>query len=246
MMKLLRVELRRYRVRRLMRILTLITGLAIAFFAVLAVLRKDFNYFELPGILLAMSFPLLMLTWLFGASFIGAEWHHRSVTTTLTWEPRRIRVLLIKAAAVVVSGFLFAFLIQAFFALAFYPAATVGGGFQGIDSRWVRDTVEVSLRVAAIASVAGLIGFSLATVGRNTAAALGAGFAYILIIENLIRAFKPLWSEWFLGDNLILVLGGPASSPLARSMTEGTLVLTAYLVVLLGGAVLAFNWRDVA
>src|SRR5918999_5197424 len=56
-----------------------------------------FHYTDLEEILLGSSPPFLIIAFLFGASFIGAEWHFGTITTTLTWDPRRIRVLAIKA-----------------------------------------------------------------------------------------------------------------------------------------------------
>ena len=47
------------------------------------------------------------------------------------------------------------------------------------------------LRGAALASVFAAIGFSIASVARNTGAALGVGFFYLLVLEQFMAALRP-------------------------------------------------------
>ena len=49
-----------------------------------------FPYRDIPWILASFGVPLLALAWLIGATSVGAEWHNRTMTTMLTWEPRRV------------------------------------------------------------------------------------------------------------------------------------------------------------
>ena len=67
---------------------------------------------DIADILLGISVLIMILMWLVGASFIGAEWRHGTITTLLTWEPRRIRLMVAKVAAVVLFGFVVSLLIQ--------------------------------------------------------------------------------------------------------------------------------------
>jgi hypothetical protein len=50
------------------------------------------------------------------------------------------------------------------------------------------------------------MGASIATIGRNTAAALGIAFGYLAIVEPAIRGLRPSWSPWLLGDNSVVVI----------------------------------------
>lgn len=206
-----------------------------------------FAYRDIPWILASFGVPLLALAWLIGATSVGAEWHNRTMTTILTWEPRRVRVLAAKALATGAVVFVWAFAMQGAIVGAFYPAAEFEGSMRGVDAAWWSDIGLQSLRFAGIAVVAALMGLSLATIGRNTAAALGIGVFYLAVIEGLIRAFRPSWIDWLVGDNIGLVLVGSIEGPaLGHSGAAAGLLLAGYTVALLACAALIFRRRDIA
>jgi len=207
-----------------------------------------FPYDDMPGILQGLGVPLLMLGWLVGASFVGAEWHHRTMTTTLTWEPRRARLLVAKLIALTIGVVLLLLLLQLFVLLAFLPAGTLVGNMSGIDGGWWRDVAEQIVRSCGLGALAAAFGLSLAMIGRNTAAALGFGFVYLAVVESLIRGFRPQWTDWLLGDNLALVLVGSRANVfgMSHSPAEGALLLTAYAAALFVVALGFFKRRDLA
>ena len=205
-----------------------------------------FDYGQLPEMLRGFGIPFLMLGWIVGASFIGAEWHNRMVTTTLTWEPRRVRVILAKLLALGVCVAVWILVLEAIFAASLYPAAAVHGITDSVDAAFWKEAGAVALRVDALAVLAALLGFSLATIGRNTAAALGVGFAYLTVVEGLIRGFKPEWSEWLLGDNIALFLVGAQSSPLGHDQTTAAWLLLAYCAALIALATAFFRRREMS
>lgn len=206
-----------------------------------------FRYEDLKEILPGLAFIFVSLGWLMGASFIGAEWHHRTLTTLLTWEPRRARVVAVKAVVVALLTFLWIGLLQAFFAAVVYPAAAFQGTLDGVDGEFWMDALELGARIGATASISALIGFALATAGRNTAAALGVGFVYLAIVESLIRAFRPQWVGWLIGDNLSVFLqGSEVVHYVGHSPGEAGLLLLAYTGVLLLGAIAVFNRREMS
>ena len=92
MTTLLALELRRLLGRRFFHLIVLaaIAGGAIA--GLIVYLRSNVSYSvdDLRGTLQGTTVPLVMASWLLGASFIGAEWRAGTVTTLLTWEPRRV------------------------------------------------------------------------------------------------------------------------------------------------------------
>ena len=204
------------------------------------------DYVEVADTITELAFPFMMLGWIMGASFIGAEWQNRMVTTTLTWEPRRVRVLVAKILALVVVVAIWILFLLAFFAASLYPSAAAHGVTSTVDGTVLREMGEAMLRVDALAVVMSLLGFALATMGRNTAAALGIGFAYLAVVETLIRGFKPEWSDWLLGDNISLFLFGVDESPLNHGQDIAAWILIGYIGALLVAATAVFRRREMA
>jgi ABC-type transport system involved in multi-copper enzyme maturation permease subunit len=207
----------------------------------------SFRFTEMEENLIGLGFPLVMLGWVIGASAIGAEWQHRTVSALLTWEPRRTRVLAAKLAAACVYAAVFAVVLQAWFTLVLLPVASSRGTFAGVDSAWWGDFVATGGRVTLVAVAAAAIGFGLATIGKNTGAALGGGLAYLLVVENLVRAYQPDWSDWLLGSNMGRVVEGHASFGLAGHSTAGAAaVLAVYAAALFVLALWFFRRREMA
>jgi hypothetical protein len=94
--------------------------------------------------------------------------------------------------------------------------------------------------------VASVIGFAVASIGRNTAAALGAGFAYLAVIENLVRGLRPGWQRWLFTDNAaVFITGGDVSFTFERTMLQALVLLAAYAAALFAVGVVMFRARDV-
>ena len=202
---------------------------------------------ELKSIFLGASPLFIIFGWLLGASFIGAEWSSRNLETTLTWEPRRARLLAAKVAALALATALAAIALQLVLGLALIPAG-LRGTTAGADGARFIDTVEMVLRVALVSSIAAAIGFSIATIGHGTAAALGAGFAYLAIVESLVRAWKPQWFRWLISDNAVALLSGENSGVVGfgnRTMGTAAIVLLFYALAMTAAATWWFGTRDV-
>ena len=54
--------------------------------------------------------------------------------------------------------------------------------------------------------LAGLLAFGLTNLVRNTGAALGIGFVYLVIAESAVRALRPRWQPWLLSDNAVALV----------------------------------------
>jgi hypothetical protein len=169
------------------------------------------------------------------------------MATLLTWEPRRVRVLLAKLVAAGALAFTLAVGLQILLGAVLLPAGLLRGTTEGIDSDWLRSLGGVGLRVASVSIVGTLIGFSIAAIGRNTAAALGIAFGYFAIVESAIRGLRPRWTSWLLGDNIMVVITGqPQNFPLVdRSTLGAATVLACYTLGLLALAVATFHRRDI-
>jgi len=202
---------------------------------------------NITNVLLGISAIIMILLWLVGASFIGAEWRHDTITTLLTWEPRRIRLMLAKVAAVVLFSFVAALLIQVLTGAVVAPSAYAFGSTAGADAVWLWDLIEQTLRIAGVGALIGVVGFALALLGRNTAAALGVGFAYVVVVENLIRALKPQWQPWFFTDNAVIVVTADADAftQIDHTVGQAATVIVGYMVLLLLAAIAVFRSRDV-
>ncbi|HEX5626758.1 MAG TPA: hypothetical protein VFY08_01935, partial [Actinomycetota bacterium] len=89
---LLASEFRRFRSRRLVRVLVALEALAVVATGVIVFLTQEYALVGLPDVLMGTSLVLVSVGWILGASAIGADWHAGHVTTILSWEPRRGRV----------------------------------------------------------------------------------------------------------------------------------------------------------
>jgi hypothetical protein len=200
----------------------------------------------LPDILKGTSIPLIIAGWLLGASFIGADWRAGSITTLLTWEPRRARVIVAKVLACAVSVFVLAMALQAVLGGILSLDAVFRGTTEGVDASWWRETGGVALRAATLTSVSSVVGFAVASIGRNTAAALGAGFAYIAVVENLVRGLRPGWQRWLFTDNAaVFITGDNVSFTFQRTMLQALALLAVYAAGLFTVSVVMFRSRDV-
>jgi ABC-type transport system involved in multi-copper enzyme maturation permease subunit len=207
-----------------------------------------FRRSDLRGILQGVSAGLALVGWALGASLVGAEFASRGMTTLLTWEPRRGRVFVAKALAVLIAMTVFAFVVLALVALAMWPAVAFHGAPPGVDDPTLASLAGVVGRGVALATLAAGIGFAIATIGRNTAIALGAGFGYIIVFEYILGSTVARWRKWLLlGNVIVFVSGHDGSADVAgRTVVAAGVFLTAVAVTLLAAAAGAFRTRDLA
>ena len=207
-----------------------------------------FHRTRLKGVLQGVSGVLAIVGWALGASLVGAEFASRSMTTLLTWEPRRARVFAAKSTAVLLSTALIAFAVLALVALAMAPSLAAHGGPSRPEDPNVATLAGIVGRGTALAALAAAMGFAIATIGRNTAAALGTGFAYIVILENILGGSVQHWRRWLLLGNVIVFVSGSSSGgdvP-GRSVIGAGVFLAVVAVTLLLAAAGAFRARDIA
>jgi len=248
MSRLLASEFRRFRSRRLVKALVALELLAIVATCVIVLLTQEYDLVGLPDVLMGTSLVLVSVAWILGASAIGADWHAGHVTTILTWEPRRGRVMLVKIAASLTSVFVMSLVIQALLGAALAAAAAGAGSTAGADAAWLAESAGVALRVALLSTIFAGFGFGLASAGRNTAVALGVGFGYLVIVENLVRGLRPQWTPWLLTDNAgLFIVDSPIDfALLGRSTVGAGLYLAAVGALLMLAASGLFRTRDVS
>jgi ABC-type transport system involved in multi-copper enzyme maturation permease subunit len=187
-----------------------------------------------------------LLAVVIGASAVGAEYRAGTVTTILTWEPRRVRLLVARLAAAAVVAMAFFLLVQ----LAFIGAWALGvaiNGRSGTGGDFWRDVALLLARATVIAGALAVISGAIATIGKNTAAAMGIWFGYLIAIEAILRSQVEGLIPWFLTPNVGALYGWESVTQNGHTVTggEGALRLALYVVLFGVAAVTIFQRRDV-
>jgi hypothetical protein len=200
------------------------------------------------GALSISGFFLLLGGLIGGATVAGAEWRAGTVTTLLTWEPRRVRVHLARTAACGILAAVIAFALEVVFLGALLPATLVNGSTANLDSQWWIALVAAMLRVSLLTAIGAMLGVGLATLGRNTAFALVTVFAWITVFEGMIRGLRPGLARFLWGENLTLVLTWAQfdNVKFRRGPLVALVTVSLYVSVIIAAATLAFRRRDVA
>lgn len=205
---------------------------------------------DLSDYLMAGAFVLIVIGLVIGASMVGASWQTGTITTILTWEPRRLRWLSARMIVVALGVFVVVMALLAFTATVLTLGASLRGSTSAA-SGWIGDTVETALRIAAVASAIAVIGAAVASIGRSTTAALGTVFVYLAVLESLVRGFRPLWSRFMLGDSAVTFISGMDREIRGQielqtvSPSYSAVVIGVYVAVLVVAALGMMRTRDV-
>ena len=161
---------------------------------------------EVEDFALAVGVATAMLAFLLAATFIGAEWSSKNLIAWLFWEPRRLRVMAAKLLALLSSMLALAALAQLVWLgtaklLLHYRGEPVSSLGPQAEHFWSH-VVNAQLRAALLVLITGLVGFSLASLMRNSAAALGVAFVYFAVVENVIRALNADLQPYLFTTNL--------------------------------------------
>lgn len=213
---------------------------------------------QLPEAVGAVAVGGMLMAFVMGASFAGAEWAAGTMQALLFWEPRRGRVVAAKALAL--AGGMAAFVVV-MHAIGIGTTLLVGstrGTTEGLTSGIVQSEVLTALRGLVAATFTGLLGFAVAGLARVTGAALGAAFVYFAIVEQVIGGLRPGWIRYLVAPNVAAVLTNdldvPAGRPSENDFSDpvitltagrGTLTLAVYLAIALGAFYAVFSRRDV-
>jgi ABC-2 type transport system permease protein len=249
---LVRAELLRLWSRRLVRALAILAVVGIAVGVTIGTINSrpghELQLFSLPAMLKGTAFILIVIGLVTGASSVGAEWQTGGMSTLLTWEPRRVRVLLARVLVVLIVVFALTVALQALLSLAVAGGAALRGSTVATGGTWLREVSGVILRIGGASALGAVFGLTLATIGRNTSAALGASFAYLAIVESLLRALIPKIGPAMLSSNVVVFVDGRAASPGGGQLitiVHATVTMAIYGVVLLAVALALFRARDV-
>ncbi|MEO7260501.1 MAG: hypothetical protein ABI047_04475 [Jatrophihabitantaceae bacterium] len=167
---------------------------------------QAFDPSQVDDYALAVGVATAMLAFLLAATFIGAEWSSKNLVSWLFWESRRLRVMAAKLLALLGSVLALAVLAQ----LLWFGTAKLLLHYRGLPvsslgplaAHFWSHVVNAQLRAALLVLITSLVGFSLASLMRNSAAALGVAFVYFAVVENVIRALNPDLQPYLFTTNL--------------------------------------------
>jgi hypothetical protein len=143
---------------------------------------------------------------LVGATWIGAEWSTRSLVALLFWVPRRMQVVGAKLVVLTGAAVLIGVVAQVGWLAMSGILRTLVGRDAALPEGFWSDLLQTQARGVLLTVIAALLAFGLTNLVRNTGAALGIGFVYLVIVENLVRGLRPLWQPWLLTENALALV----------------------------------------
>ena len=221
---------------------------------------------QVPGYTLAVGAAVALAAFALGATFIGAEWSTRNVVAWLFYEPRRLRLMAAKLLAV--SGAVLALSVLAQLVWAVTARWLINARGLPISSlgdaapHFWSDVLGVQVRAALLVLPTVWLGYGLANLIRNTAAALGVAFVYLAVLESVIRGISPSLQPYQFTTSLaawvtrggVIVYGKAVYDQQQGSVTtqeihvsslHGGLTLLIYAAVVLAVSLVLFRRRDI-
>jgi ABC-2 type transport system permease protein len=205
---------------------------------------------DVPEYLQGAAFIVVLIGLVSGASSVGASWQSGTITTILSWEPRRIRWFLTRLAALALGVLIISIALMVFMAASAAAGAALRGS-TATTTGWLGDVAETMLRIALVAVGGAMLGATVAMIGRNTAAALGAVFVYMAVFESVVRGLRPTLGRFMLGDNIASFVSGTTTQLYADDNVfvltpwRGALVIGVYVAVLIVASASLLRSRDV-
>lgn len=218
---------------------------------------------QLAGVLAGLTFAFGFLAVLAGGTFTAAEASSRSLSTWLTYEPRRGRVFASKVAAAGLGVVL---------PTAVLVGLTVGGSVGIFDLAGAPTSLggvelspipDVAGRLLAATALLSVIAASLGLLLRHTLAVLGLAFGWAIAVEGILGTAVPQLTPWLVLPNVnawvnagmqyyvhrcTVTAQGTSCEAVAHTvtMTHGAIYLGVLAVALVTLSALAFRRRDLA
>ena len=253
MMHLVRSEFLRLRSRRIVWVLGIIAAIGFVGGTLIAALNSHPSnplfLAQLPNFLKGIAFFFMVIGLMIGASSVGADWQQATIGTLLVWEPRRGRILLVRVCVIVVIVFVLTALLEALFGLAIAFAAAWRGSTAGFPDAWLRSVVGTAARIGVASAIIAVIGAAIASIGRHTAAALGAVFVYLAVVEGFLRGLVTDWTPNMLSSGIAIFVDGRTGDPgngSTLTVERALVTMLVYVGVLLIAALVLFRSRDVS
>ncbi len=230
--------------------------------------KQPFSPRNVAPYALAVGAAVALAGFVLAASSIGAEWSSKNIVAWLFYEPRRLRLMGAKLLALLSALLVLAVLAQ----VIWFATAQLLISYRGVPvtSLPAEDQVDfwskvlqVHLRAMLLVIPAGVLGFGLANLLRNTAAATGIAFVYFVVMESTVRSVFPALQPYlfqtavaaWVTDGGIDVYGellydrdrgGLVPDVIHVSNLTGGLVLLAWAGVVLLVSLTLFRRRDIS
>lgn len=179
------------------------------------------------------------------AAAIATEYTHGTIRNLLIREPRRVRLMIFRWAALIswvgclVAVLVITCIISGLIAMNIegYPVSAwfEADGLKHIGSTFIYLWLALSLFAS--------FGAILALVLKTPVAAIGIGIAWFLIVESLLGGLLSGTKDWLPGSVIASVGSGGDD---AHGFWDGLALAAGYIAVLGGAALAMFNRNDVA
>lgn len=134
-----------------------------------------------PIMITVFTAILVLVSFVIGSSYIGAEWNSGAMMNLLLWRPRRLQVLLTKLGVLLASLTGVFVALGAVWTAAFWAIATYRGTTAEMTPGVWESFALMGGRGLALVLAAGAVGFAVASIGRHTAMALGAAIGLVVV-----------------------------------------------------------------
>jgi hypothetical protein len=165
-------------------------------------LPSSFNFRSgFAGTMTVFAGILALVTFIIGASFVGAEWTSGGMMNLLLWRPRRLQVYFTKMGTLLGGVLAVGVVLAGGWTAAFWGVATLRGSTAKLTPGFWQSIALTEARGLALVLVATAIGFTLASIGRHTAIALGVAAGTLIVFQVgvafLLNAFRvQFWERY--------------------------------------------------
>jgi Tfp pilus assembly protein PilN len=133
--------------------------------------------------LMVVGFLLALLGFAVGASFVGAEWTSGGMMNLLLWRPRRVPLLLGKLGTLLLGMLATGIVLSVAWLAGVFAIASTRGDTARITNGLLTSIALADARALGLMLAAAVLGFGVASLGRNTATALGLAVGYVVVLE---------------------------------------------------------------
>jgi ABC-2 type transport system permease protein len=218
---------------------------------------------QLAGVLAGLTFAFGFLAVLVGGTFTAAEASSRSLSTWLTYEPRRGRVFASKVTAAGLGVILPTALLVGVTVVGSVGIFDLAGAPTSLAGVELSPIPDVAGRLLAATALIAVIAASLGLLMRHTLAVLGLAFGWAIAVEGILGTAVPQLTPWLVLPNVnawvnggmqyyvnscTVTAQGTSCESVAHTvtMTHGAIYLGAMAFVLVTVSALVFRRRDLA
>ncbi len=155
----------------------------------------------MPSLLQGISYLLVGMAFLVGASFVGAEFSSGAIGNWLTFEPRRMRVYGSKLLGAAIGFVPVAVVILGLLTLGAFVIVGELGNTESMTGKVWGNLSETSGRIVLMTAVGAALGAVVGTLLRHTAAAIGVVMGYLILVEGVFGGFLTSAQPWLVRLN---------------------------------------------